>query len=1351
MSGLMLCMGCPVDADLMKLVNDEVTELKKEVDQMKESNKEEAQRVTEALKTVSDAVDEFHTQLQKLEEEVANLKSSQDDVEGSVRELEGRHDITDGRLTSVEEEQEKLEKRVEHLELNLDRNDPSQKVFIFNAPDRNPYFCGRTEQLQSLDEHMKAVENDGCKISAVCGLGGTGKTSLAVEHIWQQREEYKGVFWISGESNRAFQLSVCEMARRLGLDEGKSEFADTLSRALDCLQRMDQLYCLVVNNLDEIELSENMMKIFRGQWRRGTRGHILITTRREPRELSEDVGVDEEQCIELKNLTEEEGLQFLKMRTRSTSDKEDSIVRELVRELGGLPLALDQAAAYIRCVHLDFSSYLAKYKKEKLGLLKKRKSRVLVEDTARDRLAVHTTWSLNFEYVSHMSHEFGLGQAAAIVMEVSAYLAPDDIPCEIINEGLPPVENEDLHKCASDSSGAAEILSILTKFSLFQRYSSNSYSVHRLVQEVIRDRIADERVMEILGSAVRMLHFSFSHITSPLKVCTDVKETSVLAKETLPSLQLWGKLALHACILQEHLLTYFEHSKKRNPSLLHTEETVRLLSEASIYLSVSREIDKALELQRKKLELLLLIENHLPNESIEVLKSLKIPLTDREFRLISQCMKQVESSETVRSIHETREGDPQLPSRPPDEVEELRLQGNQAVQKKNYEKALDLYTQAIEMCSSDHRLFSNRALCYLKLGRPEEALEDSDRCLQLSRFFKKALMRKAWALQELVKGGASHLKNRAQAAADLTVYVDRTLSKELTMFPTFSPCKVNGSLHLTQMLLLSAPGTTLLLEEGEYDLSSLFIHKDLQIVGLGRGVTLKCTIGCSIFGCTCYFENVTFPRGNHSIGCAKATVSFHGCVISSGLTSCENFPECNGGPGCVAVSRGEERPCDRTNMYGSHEKKSGIGGFPGVQILQESTVFIDNCTLSHCGGGGMLCVEKSVVYVKKCEVFENHQVGLEARAGGKLIATNNRVYGNGFHGILVGPDAGSCEIKGNKIFENSQEGLYVVNTAEEVKVEDNDVYHNAPFGLSLERSHLTISKNRIFENGFWGILAKSRTNACITENVIHSNKCGGIFIGVNFSGRVVLDSNVIRDHTGPWLEYQKGAALLRDLPSSAASLEAAGLFYLPPGETSFYSHSPILKNNKLFNNEETMLHPRERIERTAKECGYCRRPASDAKLSQCSKCYIAGYCSRECQVMHWKKHKVLCAMVASQYSVTVEVTPFNVGSMRSFGPKLKGLGKGPRPKPKSHRRFIVKVQTQQLNSHPLQMLTVYDRSLYVDGQVQSPEVFNVVMECGVLGSLNIYTSKKAYFWAAFAEGGKKLTIFLDDLAPFQEW
>ena len=208
--------------------------------------------------------------------------------------------------------------------------------------------------------------------------------------------------------------------------------------------------------------------------------------------------------------------------------------------------------------------------------------------------------------------------------------------------------------------------------------------------------------------------------------------------------------------------------------------------------------------------------------------------------------------------------------------------------------------------------------------------------------------------------------------------------------------------------------------------------------------------------------------------------------------------------------------CDRTGRFG--RSMSGICGFPGVDISDESSGLIENCVILKCGGGGALVSGKgSRLLVKNCEVFKNHQSGLEAREGGELEALGNKIFDNGNDGILIWKLAGKCDINDNKIFENAKEGIIVGDIKEKITIRNNSIHHNRPFGISLgdDNSQVFISNNEIFENGFWGILAKGRTSAHIVENKLTGNKCGGIFIGVNYSGRIHLEKKYCKRSQWP--------------------------------------------------------------------------------------------------------------------------------------------------------------------------------------------------------------------------------------------
>ena len=1386
-------MGCPVDKDLMKLVRTEVTNLEQNVEVIKKSNADEARKTGEALQDAIDEIAKFEKRIADMEsrleeehqaqsEKNKEFSSAIEDISNNINIIEERQDTNEQNISLLEERQNELESavtslkdgesnltsKVEVLEFGQTQLDSRLKKLeegnldavvdanILQLPSRNHCFCGRESELKAIAAQLKNTTSS-CSESAICGLGGVGKTSLAVEFLWRQRdkEEYPGgIFWISGENNNLFQSSVGEMARIVGTFDDK-DFSNSLSRTLDWLTKREQLWCLVVDNLDELKMSMDMRKLLTGHWKQAARGHIIITTRREATEIGEETGIDESSCIELKCFTEEEGVQFLK--TRGGTAGEDNDFRELVGELGGLPLALDQAAAYIRSLRQPIKEYLKKYRKQKMLLLKKKKARNLVENTSPERLAVHTTWSLNFEHVKQMSEQMDLGETPSIVMKMSAYLGPDDIPYQVINEGLHVVGTSGQE--VSDLWDAAETVSLLTKFSLFQRYGTDSFSVHRLVQDVIRSEIEKDKIeVRILCCAVHAFNHALTKTRSPAEVCQSFVEDAVFSVENPPSLQLWGKLASHSTYLQEHLLSYLakhENDAESLHTLLYTDATVRIFNEAAIFFSVSQEKVKAQAMQKKKLELLVHLEKPTPREGCNLPHYfVDVPLKDKDHKVITCCMRTLPpENEAVAEENNERKK----------EADQLREKGNDAFKNSKLKEALDLYTRAIDLWPDDHYLFCNRALCHLKLEEPRNALEDCQKCLYLKPDYSKALQRKAWALRELVKGGNSELEGQKRAAVAVALHFDPTLRQDKTfsqMFPEVPVIRIREIYNEKQLafaLMTTRRNETLLLREREYHLSAFGTVNDLQIVGLGPHTKLNCAKICLIKNAKCYFENIVFPRGNVTLVCLgdNGAVHLNQCEISGGGTSCEDFPEWNGGPGCMAPSLGKPA-CDRTGRFG--RSMSGICGFPGVDISDESSGLIENCVILKCGGGGALVSGKgSRLLVKNCEVFKNHQSGLEAREGGELEALGNKIFDNGNDGILIWKLAGKCDINDNKIFENAKEGIIVGDIKEKITIRNNSIHHNRPFGISLgdDNSQVFISNNEIFENGFWGILAKGRTSAHIVENKLTGNKCGGIFIGVNYSGRIHLEKNTVKDHSGPWLEYQfKNGSASSDV-SLLDDEEADALgSILPEGEKHYYSKPPILKENKQFNNEEGLYHPRELVERLSNGCTYCHRQRDKTvRFLKCAGCLIASYCSKECRRNHRPKHETLCFALKTRYAVDVDCIPLTMSEFvampRMFGSHLVGIGEGPKPEP--NKEFIVKIQTQTLNSHPLQLLTLYDQSITIDCKIQSPEIFNVIMDCGVLGALNKFTSKKCFFWAMFTKPGGKLTIYLDHLAPYQKW
>jgi len=213
------------------------------------------------------------------------------------------------------------------------------------------------------------------------------------------------------------------------------------------------------------------------------KGHILLTTRsRVMRRIA--------RTIEIGKLRPEEGALFLlrwaniiaidaPFSQATVADRAKA--SEISFTMDGLPLALDQAGAYIEETACSLSDYLELYRKHG-NLLLKRRGNVAIDHPE----PVSTTWSYSFDKIQQMN------PAAAELLRLCSFLHPDAIPEEIIVEGAPEL-GPILYPVAIDSFALNDTIGDLLKFSLLQRNSeSKTLTIHRLVQAVIKAGMDDE-------------------------------------------------------------------------------------------------------------------------------------------------------------------------------------------------------------------------------------------------------------------------------------------------------------------------------------------------------------------------------------------------------------------------------------------------------------------------------------------------------------------------------------------------------------------------------------------------------------------------------------------------------------------------------------------------------------------------------------------------------------------------------------------------------------------------------------------------------------------------------------------
>jgi tetratricopeptide (TPR) repeat protein len=333
-------------------------------------------------------------------------------------------------------------------------------------------------------------------ITALHGLGGIGKTQLALEYAYRHLEHYRAILWVHADSPQALLASYLDLAKLLGIALPDQPEATTLVRALKGWFQKNIDWLIIFDNV-ETELLPQIIEVVPPL----ARGHVLLTTR------SQALGP----CIQslpVEVMEAREGAYLLLRRSRliardtpleeiTTSLFETA--RKITTELGGLRLALDQAGAYIEENGCSLDDYLALYYTNR-SILLGRRGHLSGKDYAH---TVATTWDLSFSRIEAMN------SGAGALLQLCAFLQPDAIYEEmLLAEGVDL--GEPLNTLRSDPLRWQEALGLLSSYSLLRRHPEHKIlSLHRLVQLALQERM-DEQTQRLWAErVVRLLNRNF--------------------------------------------------------------------------------------------------------------------------------------------------------------------------------------------------------------------------------------------------------------------------------------------------------------------------------------------------------------------------------------------------------------------------------------------------------------------------------------------------------------------------------------------------------------------------------------------------------------------------------------------------------------------------------------------------------------------------------------------------------------------------------------------------------------------------------------------------------------------------
>jgi tetratricopeptide (TPR) repeat protein len=353
---------------------------------------------------------------------------------------------------------------------------PGRRPAIFAVPPRNPHFTGRTELLELLRRHLAETRSGAVvQAGAVHGLGGVGKTQLAIEYAHRYAADYDLVWWMLAEQPTTVSGRLAQLGRRLGLAELPS-LEEQVGALFDALGQRDR-WLLVYDNAQQAA-------DLQGLWPPTGAGHVLVTSRNPAwGRVATPVAVDV--------LPRDQAVAFLVERTGSG---DQATLTELADLLGDLPLALEQAAAYLEETTTTPADYLE--------LLRDRAGELFALDRPTgSQQTIATTWTVALDRIRTEA------AAAEDLLCLCAFLAPDDVPRSLLVEHLEALP-ERLANTVGDRLGFGQALGALRRYSLVT-VTDQAISTHRLVQAVVRHGLDPEPARGWAAAAVALVRAGF--------------------------------------------------------------------------------------------------------------------------------------------------------------------------------------------------------------------------------------------------------------------------------------------------------------------------------------------------------------------------------------------------------------------------------------------------------------------------------------------------------------------------------------------------------------------------------------------------------------------------------------------------------------------------------------------------------------------------------------------------------------------------------------------------------------------------------------------------------------------------
>jgi Domain of unknown function (DUF4062)/Tetratricopeptide repeat len=386
-----------------------------------------------------------------------------DEVARTVRaaEFSDLQGLIQGLSTGVQGELDKLTRQDKPDERLTGPATAGQALRL--AP-RSVFLAGRDKLLAKLDAELARDDESGPRVVALCGLGGVGKTSVAVEFAYRYLHGCAVVWQFAAQEATTLKAQFGELAALLGPGR-PTDVGDPVAQVHSMLAVIPGQWLLVFDNAQDEASVQNVLPP-------AGNGRVLITSQNPQWSIG--------RVIEVPALDDDVAAELLQKRTRST---DQSAARHLARDLGGLPLALEQACAFMTATGRELTEYQSMFHERRADLLRRG------EPGGHDRPVI-ATWSLAFDQIQKNAPQ------AIGLLRLLASCAPDDIPIRRLldrSSGLAVTFSPEVASVITPLlEGGLEVddaVAALRRYSLISPVIDGKVSVHRLVQAITLDQM----------------------------------------------------------------------------------------------------------------------------------------------------------------------------------------------------------------------------------------------------------------------------------------------------------------------------------------------------------------------------------------------------------------------------------------------------------------------------------------------------------------------------------------------------------------------------------------------------------------------------------------------------------------------------------------------------------------------------------------------------------------------------------------------------------------------------------------------------------------------------------------------